>query len=60
MSRLLMRRSLAGLLVSLFIVQAVPALAEPEIFFSPNGGIRDRLLRAINPIDDWGTRCPGA
>lgn len=48
-----MRRSpplrwLAYLVAAFLILQTVPALAEPEIYFSPNGGIRDRLLRAIN------------
>ena len=43
----LMRR-LASLLAALLILQVVQALAEPEVYFSPDGGIRDRLLRAIN------------
>lgn len=42
------RTRLAPLLIALLILQAAPALAEPEVYFSPNGGIRDRLLRAIN------------
>jgi len=46
--RLLTGRRLSSLVVALLILQAAPALAEPEAYFSPNGGIRDRLLRAIN------------
>ncbi len=42
------RRRLACLLASLLVLYAASALAEPEVHFSPNGGIRDRLLRAIN------------
>ena len=42
------RTRLAPLLIALLILQAAPALAEPEVYFSPNGEIRDRLLRAIN------------
>lgn len=48
MSRLLTSRLLSCLLAALLILQAAPALAESEVYFSPNGGIRDRLLRAIN------------
>lgn len=48
MERLLTSRRLSSLVVALLILQAAPALAEPEAYFSPNGGIRDRLLRAIN------------
>ncbi len=53
MSRRLTGRPLSCLLAVLLILQAAPAqaapaLAEPEAYFSPNGGIRDRLLRAIN------------
>ncbi|MFZ1059780.1 MAG: phospholipase D-like domain-containing protein [Candidatus Rokuibacteriota bacterium] len=48
MSRLFTARFLSGLLAALLVLQAAPALAEPEVYFSPNGGIRDRLLRAIN------------
>ena len=48
MSRLLTSRLLPCLLAALLILQAAPALAEPEVYFSPDGGIRDRLLRAIN------------
>ena len=47
-NRLLASRLLACLLAVSLIPQAVPALAEPDVYFSPNGGIRDRLLRAIN------------
>ena len=36
------------LLVALLVLQAASVLAEPEVYFSPNGGIQDRLLRAIN------------
>src|SRR3990170_360737 len=36
------------LVVGFLIFQGSSALAEPEVYFSPNGGIRDRLLRAIN------------
>lgn len=45
---LLTRRLVFCLLATILIFQALPALAEPEVYFSPNGGIRDRLLRAIN------------
>ena len=41
-------RLLFFLLAAFLLVQAAPALAEPEVFFSPNGGVRNRLLRAIN------------
>ena len=41
-------RSLVCLVAVLVILQSTPALAEPEVYFSPGGGIRDRLLRAIN------------
>ena len=39
---------LCFLLAALLVIQAAPALAETEVYLSPNGGIRDRLLRAIN------------
>jgi len=48
MTRRLTSRLLASVLSALLILGAASALAEPEAFFSPNGGIRDRLLRAIN------------
>ncbi len=43
-----LRQPFCFLLVALLVLQAASALAEPEAYFSPNGGIRDRLLRAIN------------
>ena len=43
-----MSRLLPCLLAVLLVIQAVSALAEPEVYFSSNGSIRDRLLRAIN------------
>jgi phosphatidylserine/phosphatidylglycerophosphate/cardiolipin synthase-like enzyme len=51
MSRLLTSRLLSRFLASLLILQAfqaASALAGSEVYFSPNGSIRDRLLRAIN------------
>src|SRR3972149_3619397 len=39
---------LCFLLAALLVIQAAPTLAETEVYFSPNGGIGDRLLRAIN------------
>ena len=48
MSRLLTRQLFCFLLVALLVLQVAPALGEPDVYFSPNGGIRDRLLRAIN------------
>jgi phosphatidylserine/phosphatidylglycerophosphate/cardiolipin synthase-like enzyme len=48
MSRRLTSRLLSCLLAVCIILPAAVALAEPEVYFSPNGGIRDRLLRAIN------------
>jgi phosphatidylserine/phosphatidylglycerophosphate/cardiolipin synthase-like enzyme len=41
-------RALAGLLGAILVFQAGLAWTEPEAYFSPNGGIRHRLLRAIN------------
>ncbi len=41
-------KRLACLVAAFLILQATTALAEPEAYFSPNGGIRDRLLRTIN------------
>jgi len=48
MTRRLTSRLLASVLSVLLILGATSALAEPEVYFSPNGGIRNRLLRAIN------------
>ena len=48
MSRLLTSRLASWFLATLLVLQVAPALAEPDVYFSPNGGIRDRLLRAIN------------
>lgn len=48
MSHRLTSRLLASVLAALLILGAASALAELEAYFSPNGGIRDRLLRAIN------------
>lgn len=42
------RQPFCFLLVALLVLQAASAMAEPEVYFSPNGGARDRLLRAIN------------
>src|SRR3990172_691908 len=47
-SYFLSRRLLCFGFAGLLILHAAPALAEPEVYFSPGGGIRDRLLRAIN------------
>jgi len=47
-SRLLTSRLASWFLATLLVLQVAPALAEPDVYFSPNGGIRDRLLRAIN------------
>lgn len=43
-----LRQPFCFLLVALLVLQAASALAEPEVYFSPTSGIRDRLLRAIN------------
>lgn len=48
MSRRLTSRLLFCLLAAVLTFQAVSAFAEPQVFFSPSGGIQDRLLRAIN------------
>ncbi len=42
------KRYLFCLLLGFLILPTASALAEPEVYFSPNGGIRHRLLRAIN------------
>lgn len=41
------RRVLAGLAVIIFLGAASPALPASEVYFSPKGGIRQRLLAAI-------------
>ena len=48
MNPLFTSRGFSCLLAALLILQATAVLAEPEVYFSPDGGIRDRLLRAIN------------
>lgn len=48
MRRSLLKRQCAWLPAALLVFQAAAAVAQPEVYFSPNGGIRPRLLRAIN------------
>lgn len=43
-----LRRRLSCPFAVFLILQTASALAGPEVYFSPNGGARDRLLRAIN------------
>jgi phosphatidylserine/phosphatidylglycerophosphate/cardiolipin synthase-like enzyme len=48
MSRRLTSRLLFCLFAAVLTFQAVFAFAESQVYFSPSGGIQDRLLRAIN------------
>jgi len=48
LTRAYLKRSLFCLLLAFLILPTASALAQPEAYFSPNGGIRHRLLRAIN------------